>query len=138
MSVYFAQAGRFFKIGYSDNAERRFMALHKSGSRYTFPEGVSLDLADRHLYRVIDGDKSREHDIQLALDQFAVGLEWFLDEPPVRAFIDALPTEFSIRRRDVLAEVERDGGWCEDEYRAVQHGRSVREMARHAARSAVA
>lgn len=31
-------------------------------------------------------------------------------------------------------EVERPGGWCSDEYGAVQHGRAMREEARYYAR----
>ena len=126
MAVYFIRVGRYFKIGYADDAERRHANLHRSGTRYTFPADASLRLADRELYRVVDGDKQAEARVQDALDDFAVGLEWFLDEAPLREFIDALPT--SVPRR--LAKVERPGGWCEAEFRAVQHGRAEREIAR--------
>lgn len=136
MSVYFIQAGRYFKIGYAEDAQRRFENLHKSGTRYTFPADASWAPEDRTLYRVIDGDKSREQAVHLALDGFSVGLEWFLDEPEVRDFIDSLPVEMDRRDREVLADVDRPGGWCNEEYRLVQHGRAVRETARHMAKRA--
>lgn len=131
MSVYFIQAGRYFKIGYSEDAQRRFDNLHKSGTRYTFPADASWSPDDRSLYKVIEGDKSTEWAIHTAVSDFGVGLEWYLDEPPLRTFIDALPSEPD---RSDIKPVERPGGWCEDEYHAVQHGRAVRETARFYAR----
>lgn len=131
MSVYFIQTGRYFKIGYSDDAQRRFDNLHQSGTRYTFPADASPSLRDRTLYKVVDGDKSTEWAIHTAVSDFGVGLEWFLDEPALREFIDALPTEPT---RQDIQPVERVGGWCEDEYHAVQLGRANREVARYQAR----
>lgn len=134
MSIYFISAGRYFKIGYAEDAQRRFENLHKSGTRYTFPVDTSWKVADRTLYRVIDGDKGRERDVHLALDEFAVGLEWFLNEPPVRQFIDSLATDYDRWKRVELPVVGRVGGFCADEFRRVQHGRAQRETARHMAR----
>lgn len=134
MSVYFIRVGRYFKIGYTDDPLRRFDCLHKGGTRYTFPADASWDVDERDLYKVIYGDKSAERSIHLALDNFAVGLEWFLDEPPLREFIDSLPEELSDEQRWGFEPVARDGGWCEAEYRAVQHGRAQREVARYMAR----
>lgn len=131
MSVYFIKVGRYFKIGYAEDARRRFERLHQSGTRYTFPVDASWSIEDRALYKVVDGDKSDERRIQLALDDFTVGLEWFLDEPAVRDFVDALPTDcYDLRP----VKVRRVGGFCSDEYRAVQHGRALRETARFMAR----
>lgn len=132
MSVYFIRVGGYFKIGSSDNAERRFENLHKSGTRYTFPPGVSINPADRTLYKVIDGRLEREHYVHRCLDQFAVALEWFLDEPELCAFVDALPVREPKRIPDVR-EVDRPGGWCEAELYAVQAGRAEREVARFCA-----
>lgn len=134
MSVYFIKAGAYFKIGASDDPERRCTRLNQGGTRYTFPADVSWDRDQRYLYKVVPGWKSEEHSIRQALDQFAVGLEWFLDEPELRAYIDALPED----RKPTYPQpvVERPGGWCEAEYRAVQHGRAVRETARFYARAA--
>lgn len=128
MSVYFIHASRYFKIGYSENPQRRFDRLHLSGTRYTFPADASWSIDDRTLYRVIEGDKSSEHRIHLALDNFAVGLEWFLDEPEVRAFIDGLPDD--AHGMEHPSEVLRPGGFCQQEYLDVQSGRADREMAR--------
>lgn len=136
MSVYFIKVGGYFKVGYSDDPSRRFDRLHTSGTRYTFPADASIRLEDRELYKVIAGSKSDEHAIHLALDSFSVGLEWFLDEPPLRAFIDALPDGLSARQRDRLAKVPREGGWCEAEYDRVQHGRAQREVTRYLKRRA--
>jgi len=132
MSVYFIRVGRYFKIGASDNPERRCDRLHKSGTRYTFPTDAPLGAEGRELYKVIDGWKDVEAGIHLALDDFSVGLEWFLDEPPLRDFIDALPTS----GREQFPKVERVGGWCADEYERVQHGRAEREIARFQQRRA--
>ena len=132
MSVYFIRVGGYFKIGASDNPRRRFERLHRGGTRYTFPPDVSLDPDDRELYRVVEGWKEREHIIHRALDNFAVGLEWFLDEEPVREFIDALPLD-EPARLTLLPEVPRYGGWCGLEFEAVQQGRAEREVARYLA-----
>jgi hypothetical protein len=126
MAVYFIRVGRYFKIGASDDPQRRLEKLHQSHTRYTFPADASLKVEDRELYKVVDGWKDDEARIHRALDDFAVGLEWFLDEPPLREFVDALPRR--VPRR--IAKVDRPGGFCEAEYREVQHGRAVREMAR--------
>lgn len=134
MSVYFIRVGDYFKIGSSDDPQRRFERLHQSGSRYTFPADASWSIKDRELYRVIDGDKSTERAIHLILDNWAVGLEWFLAEPALVEYIDGLPEEPSTRDLFDAPRLERDGGWCEDEYRWVQHGRAVRETARFNAR----
>jgi hypothetical protein len=136
MSIYFIQVGRYFKIGYAGDAQRRFESLHKSGTRYTFPADASWSVEDRELYRVVNGDKGREYWVHIALDNFAVGLEWFLDEAPVRQFIDTLPVEYDRMTREDLPTVPRHGGWCEVDYLCVQHGRGVRETARHAAKRA--
>lgn len=137
-AVYFIRVGDYFKIGASDYPAGRFERLHMGSTRYTFPPGLSLAVADRELYRTVEGWKTEERQIHLALDDFAVGLEWFLDEPPVREFIDSLPDCIQGKHRPlVFPKVERVGGWCEAEYRAVQEGRGLREVARHqTARSA--
>ena len=90
MSVYFIQAGRYVKVGFSDNPERRCRRLFASNTRYSCPADVPLDLASRRLLKVIDGDKDTEARIHAALDQFCVGTEWFIDEPELRAFVDAV------------------------------------------------
>lgn len=132
--VYFIRVGGFFKIGQSDNPTARFLKLHQSGTRYTFPPDVSLRVEDREMHKVIPGGLDCEGRIHLALDEFAVGLEWFLDEPLVREFIDALPSKGLGRR--ALKPVRREGGWCEGEYQRVQNGRAQREMARWSAKRA--
>lgn len=74
MSVYFIKVGRYFKIGASDDPERRCARLSQGSSRYTFPADVGFK-DERTLYKVIPGWKTEEQSIHLALDQFSVGLE---------------------------------------------------------------
>lgn len=135
MSVYFIRIGRYFKIGESDDPERRCANLHKGSTRYTFPADLSLR-DERELFKVIDGSHEREYRVHMALDDFSIGLEWFLDEPPLREFIDALPVTSPRRPIPELPKVDRAGGWCETEYRRVQHGRAERETARFLAQRA--
>lgn len=133
MAVYFAQVGRYFKIGASEDPERRVAQLHRGSARYTWPADAPITADARTLYRVIDGWKDRELHVHQALEDFSVGLEWFLDEPEVRAFIDSLPTR-ETSRMEFLPKVVRPSGPCEAEYLAVQAGRAEREMARFDAR----
>lgn len=125
MSVYFIAAGGYIKIGCSEDAQRRFERLHRSGTAATFPPGVSTALADRRLLRVVSGWLTEETAVHRALDEFSVGLEWFLDEPPVREFIASLPDKCPAH----LPRVTRPGGWCEREYDLVHAGRAEREYA---------
>lgn len=134
MSVYFIRAGRYFKIGFSEEPGRRFAGLHQGSARYTFPADAPLALAERELYRVIEGSRSREAAIHLALGDFSVGLEWFLDEPALRVFIDSLSSDEP--RVNRVAKVARPGGHCAAEYLAVQQGRAERATAAHLARRA--
>ena len=104
MSVYFAQVGPHIKIGYSANPERRVRNLFKSTTRYGVPDGTPLDLASRHLIRYIDGEKDTERQIHMALDDFRIGTEWFVDEPEVREFIA------NVEPADEYEPVRRPGG----------------------------
>ena len=87
MSVYFAQVGRYIKIGYSENPERRVRRLFASETRYGAPKDAPTSLAERTLLKVIDGGEGTERAVHLALDDFRVMGEWFIDEPEVRDFI---------------------------------------------------
>lgn len=133
MSVYFIRVGRYFKIGTTEDVEQRFANLHRSGTRYTFPADAPVAIEDRELYKVIPGFLATERSVHAALEDFAVGLEWFVDEPPLRAFVDALPTDGSVGD---LTKVERDGGHCAADYLAVQEGRANREWRRYIAAKA--
>lgn len=127
MSVYFIRASGYFKIGFSDEPIRRFERLERSGTRYTFPADASFRLEDRQLYKVVDGWKDDERRIHLALDDFAVGLEWFLDEPLVREFIDDLSATSPHRPR----KITRPDGFCAADWTRVQGARAEREMGRY-------
>lgn len=121
MSVYFIRCGRYVKVGYSEDAGRRFCNLHRGTTRYTFPADAPTDPACRELVKVIEGEKDDERTIHLALDEFSVGLEWYLDEQPVRDFIAAV--EFNAK--GIYPRVTREGGWSEGEYERVQYGRAA-------------
>ena len=86
MSVYFAQVGRYIKVGYSENPERRVANLFKSTTRYNRPWDMPLD-ADRELLLTIPGDKNTERLCHRALADYAAGCEFFIDEPGVREFM---------------------------------------------------
>jgi len=87
MSVYFIKVGRYIKVGYSENPERRCQNLWKSSTRYGRPWDLSLS-APRELLLVIPGSKQTEGACHRALADFAAGCEFFIDEPEVRAFME--------------------------------------------------
>lgn len=88
MSVYFVKVGDHIKIGFSRNPERRIRNLFASATRYAAPAGTPTTLADREVLGIIPGSTATERLIHAALDDFAVGAEWFVDEPEVRELIE--------------------------------------------------
>lgn len=102
MSVYFIKVGRYIKVGYSRDPERRCQRLWASSTRYSRPWDLSLQ-EPRELLLVIDGDLGTEWKCHTMLsDYYAVG-EWFIDEPGVREFMAAA-------QRGEYPEMERPGG----------------------------
>lgn len=87
MSVYFIKVGRYIKVGYSEDPERRCQNLWRSSTRYGRPWDMSLD-SPRELLLSVPGDKAEEYDCHQALRDFAAGCEWFIDEPEVRSFME--------------------------------------------------
>jgi hypothetical protein len=115
MSVYFAQVGRYIKVGFSENPERRVARLFTSTTRYNRPWDMPLD-AERVLLATIPGDKSTERMCHRALSDYAAGCEFFIDEPGVREFMTrAAAGDFS--------PVERPGG----EFVPVHHSQMLPE-----------
>lgn len=95
MSVYFIKVGRYLKVGYSSDPERRCKNLWRSTTRYSRPWDLSLN-EPRELLLAIEGDKTTEHWVHDALDDFRSNGEWFIDEPEVRVFMAwAAAGEFS-------------------------------------------
>lgn len=88
MSVYFISLGRYIKVGYSENPERRCRNLFSSATAYAAPWDCPRGLADRELLGYVYGDKDDERHAHRALDEFAIGCEFFLNEPPLRDYID--------------------------------------------------
>lgn len=87
MSVYFIKVGRYVKVGFSTNPDRRMATLWSSSTRYNRPWDLSLD-EPREMLLVIDGDKSVEWLCHKMLSDFWAGSgEWYIDEPGVREFI---------------------------------------------------
>lgn len=105
MSVYFITCGPFIKVGYFAEPERRVANLFRSGSRYTAPAASYAVRGNQVLLRAIDGDKNTEAAVHRALEDFAAGCEWFVDEPAVRDFIATAGHD-----RDHYRKVRRDGG----------------------------
>lgn len=87
MAVYFAQVGRYIKVGYSENPERRVRRLWKSETRYSRP--ADCPTSPPLLLATIPGGRNEEFICHRALGDYAVGCEFFLDEPGVRMFIAA-------------------------------------------------
>lgn len=90
MSVYFIACGGFIKVGYSDNPERRAAKLFSSTSRYSAPRAAYQARGTQTLLGAIEGDKGTELQLHGALNDYAVGCEWFVDEPELRTYLAAL------------------------------------------------
>lgn len=110
MSVYVARVGRYLKIGFSENPERRVRNLWKSGTRYGRPWDLSVTEVPELLMVVEDADKSDERAHHRALADWAVGCEWFVDEPAVREFMQAMVNRGAHYSAPRVERLERDGG----------------------------
>ena len=86
MSVYFIACGGFIKVGFSEDPERRVANLFRSGSRYSAPRAAYEARGTQQLIGFVAGTKTTERAMHLALEDFAAGCEWFVDEPAVREF----------------------------------------------------
>lgn len=98
MSVYFIECGRYIKIGFSQDPERRCARLFASATRYGAPRDVPMDLASRRLVKVIDGSKNTEALIHDALGDWCVSGEWYIDDAELRAFVDTVETAPAYKR----------------------------------------
>lgn len=87
MSVYFIRAGRYVKVGYSDNPARRFRRLFSGTTSYTAPWDCPRGLADRTLLGFVPGGKDSERAAHNALEDFGVGCEFYLAEEPVLDYV---------------------------------------------------
>ena len=87
MSVYFIACGGYIKIGYSEDPEKRAANLFRSTSRYSAPRAAYLARGTQRLLRHFEGDMSTELGLHEALDDYAAGCEWFIDEPELREWI---------------------------------------------------
>lgn len=110
MSIYFAQVGPHIKIGFSVSPERRVRNLMASATRYGRPDGTPTGRADRVLLKTIPGGLSTERAVHAALDDYAVGGEWFVDEPAVRAYIA------TVTANGPFEPLTREGGPAFDGY----------------------
>lgn len=102
MAVYFARVGRYIKVGYSENPERRVRRMLSSATRYGAP--LDCDIYDRELLATIPGDLNAERACHAALEDYAAGCEFFIDEPGVREFIE-------LAQRGEFPQIVRPGGW---------------------------
>jgi hypothetical protein len=112
MYVYFAAVGGLIKVGYSENPERRVRNLFRGSTLYGAPVDAYEARGTQVMLRTIEGCKTVERRCHEALADFEVSLEWFLDEPPVRAFIDAAEDW-----REDYPRVVREGGPVEPDWR---------------------
>jgi hypothetical protein len=106
MSVYFIACGGFVKVGFSRDPERRVARLFTSGSRYTAPRAAFEARGTQTLLGTVAGSKNDERMLHLALDDYAAGCEWFVDEPPLREYLASLTDD----HRGLFAPLVRDGG----------------------------
>jgi hypothetical protein len=120
VSVYFIKVGRYVKVGYSANPERRCAKLWQSGTRYGRPFDLSIK-EPRELLAAVDGGTDLEHQCLQALRDYSVGCEFVIDEPGVREVMRQVmageePTrqerpggEFvPVRGEDMIAEWRED------------------------------
>lgn len=90
MSVYAISCAGLLKIGFSDDPQKRTANLFKSSSRYAAPVAAFAARGTQTLAVVIErATKCDERAIHEALDDFSIGAEWFVDEPPVRDLLAA-------------------------------------------------
>lgn len=87
MSVYFIRVGRYVKVGYSENPERRFRRLFSSTTSYSAPWDCPRGLAERQLLGYVCGGKDDEGVAHRALEGFSVGCEFYLAEQPVLDYV---------------------------------------------------
>jgi hypothetical protein len=109
MSVYVIECAGLLKIGYSEDPERRTAKLFQSASRYSAPRAAYEARGTQRLVHVIErATKNDEALIHRALDDFAIGAEWFVNEPPVLALVRSFAPD------DIPEPVVRDGGTAWD------------------------
>jgi hypothetical protein len=109
MSVYVIECAGLLKIGYSEDPERRTAKLFQSTSRYTAPRPAYEARGTQRLVHVIDrASKQDERAIHAALDDYSIGAEWFVNEPPVLALVR------SFTCGDLPELVVREGGTAWD------------------------
>lgn len=90
MSIYFIACGGFIKVGYSADPAKRTANLFRSSSRYAAPAAAYEARGTQTLLGHIDGEKSSERALHIALRDYAAGAEWFVDEPELRVYLASL------------------------------------------------
>ena len=88
MSVYFIRLGKYLKVGYSENPERRFRRLFAGSTSYAAPWDCPRKLSERTLLGYVPGTKDDERDAHDALADFGVGCEFYLAERGSLAYVD--------------------------------------------------
>lgn len=90
MSIYFIACGGFLKVGYSTEPEKRTANLFRSTSRYSAPRAAYLARGTQDLLGWVYGSKTDEARLHRAIEEYAAGCEWFLDEPALRTYLASL------------------------------------------------
>lgn len=100
MSVYFATAGRYTKIGFSDDPIARSTTVTRNGTR---PDDLDF-LAETQLIGWIPGDQRAERLMHSRFADSRVAGEWFIvDESVVRDLIWSDPRGVDIQRMSAVA-----------------------------------
>jgi hypothetical protein len=104
MSVYFIQLGKYLKVGYSENAERRYRKLFSSATNRAAPWDCPRRLMERTLLGYVPGRLNEERRAHESLAMFGVGCEFFLCEPPVMEYVAECLAANHVNDRVVLRE----------------------------------
>ena len=124
MSLYVIECANLLKIGYSENPERRTAFLFRSTSRYSAPRAAYEARGTQRLVHVVPGaTKPDERMVHLALDDYAIGCEWFVNEPAV---LDLVRT---FKPDDMPERIIRPGGPVWDTFPEGERGGSNYELA---------
>lgn len=110
MSVYFIRLGKYVKVGYSENPERRFRRLFSSSTSRAAPWDCPRSLYQRELLGYVPGETGEESRAHRMLAEFAVGCEFFLAEPASLDYIARCLSTGRVLRRAV-SRPEGQAAW---------------------------
>lgn len=117
MALYVIECGGLLKIGYSENPERRLAKLFQSGSRYSAPRAAYEARGTQRLVHVVDrADKNDERMVHIALEDYSIGCEWFVNEPAVLDLVRNFTPD------DIPEPIKRPEGWAYEQMPEAERG----------------